>query len=78
MLVHVSITPKAIWYIESHLDDELSLDAIADAAGVSRFHLSRAFAASTGGSLDAARDALIQQLSTAGVAGELQYAGCNA
>jgi AraC family transcriptional regulator len=47
----VSVTPKAIWYIESHLNSELSLDTIAEVAGVSRFHLSRAFAASTGSSL---------------------------
>jgi AraC family transcriptional regulator len=47
----VSVTPKAVWHIESHLDSDLSLDAIADAAGVSRFHLSRAFATSTGSSL---------------------------
>jgi len=51
MLVHVSVTSKAIWYIESHLNSELSLEAVAEAAGVSRFHLSRAFAASTGSSL---------------------------
>jgi AraC family transcriptional regulator len=49
----VGVTPKTIWYIESHLSDELSLDTIADAAGVSRFHLSRAFAATTGESLAA-------------------------
>jgi AraC family transcriptional regulator len=49
----VSVTPKAIWYIESHLADELSLDAVAEIAGVSRFHLSRAFAASIGTSLGA-------------------------
>lgn len=49
----VSVTPKAIWYIESHLSEELTLEKIADAAGVSRFHLSRAFAASTGGSIAA-------------------------
>jgi AraC family transcriptional regulator len=47
----VSVTPKAIWYVESHLNSELSLEAVAEAAGVSRFHLSRAFAASTGSSL---------------------------
>jgi AraC family transcriptional regulator len=47
----VSVTPKALWYIESHLNSELSLDAIADAAGVSRFHLSRAFAETTGSSI---------------------------
>ncbi len=51
MLVNVSVTSKALWYIESHLNQELPLDAIADAAGVSKFHLSRAFAASVGGSL---------------------------
>lgn len=44
----MSVTAKALWYIESHLSTELSLDGIAEAAGVSRFHLSRAFAASTG------------------------------
>jgi len=47
----VSVTPKAIWYIESHLNSELSLDTIAEAAGASRFHLSRAFASTTGSSL---------------------------
>jgi AraC family transcriptional regulator len=47
----VSVTAKAVWYIESHLNSELSLEAIAEVAGVSRFHLSRAFAASTGSSL---------------------------
>jgi AraC family transcriptional regulator len=44
----VSITSKALWYIESHLNTGLSLEAVADSVGVSRFHLSRAFAASTG------------------------------
>jgi AraC family transcriptional regulator len=34
---------KALWYVESHLSSELSLDEIADHAGVSRFHLARAF-----------------------------------
>ena len=47
----MSVTHKALWYIESHLSVELSLEAIAEAAGVSRFHLSRAFASSTGRSL---------------------------
>lgn len=42
---------KAIWYIESHLDEQDGLEAIADACGVSRFHLVRAFAAATGQSL---------------------------
>lgn len=39
---------KALWYIESHLARRLSLDEISDTAGVSRFHLVRAFAAATG------------------------------
>src|SRR6201989_1266168 len=39
---------KALWYIESHLGRALTLDEIADVAGVSRFHMVRAFAAATG------------------------------
>jgi AraC family transcriptional regulator len=39
---------KALWYIESHLAEPLTLDEIADVAGISRFHLVRAFAATTG------------------------------
>ncbi|MGJ4994110.1 GyrI-like domain-containing protein [Bradyrhizobium sp. HKCCYLS3077] len=39
---------KALWYIESHLTAPLSLDDIARMAGVSRFHIVRAFAAATG------------------------------
>jgi AraC family transcriptional regulator len=39
---------KALWYIESHLAGELTLDEIAGVAGISRFHMVRAFAAATG------------------------------
>jgi len=39
---------KALWYIESHLGDALTLDEIAAIGGVSRFHMVRAFAAATG------------------------------
>jgi AraC family transcriptional regulator len=39
---------KALWFIESHLSAPLALDDIADVAGVSRFHIVRAFAAATG------------------------------
>jgi AraC family transcriptional regulator len=39
---------KALWYIESHLAEELTLDQIAGVAGVSRFHMVRAFVAATG------------------------------
>jgi AraC family transcriptional regulator len=34
---------KALWFIESHFERALMLDEIAQAACVSRFHLSRAF-----------------------------------
>lgn len=44
----MSVTTKALWYIESHLSGDLSLDAIADVVGVSRFHLSRAFGITVG------------------------------
>jgi AraC family transcriptional regulator len=39
---------KALWFIESHLAEPLSLDDIAGVAGISRFHMVRAFAAATG------------------------------
>jgi AraC family transcriptional regulator len=39
---------KALWFIESHLADALSLDEIAGIGGISRFHMVRAFAAATG------------------------------
>ncbi len=39
---------KALWFIESHLGEALTLDEIANVAGISRFHLVRAFAAATG------------------------------
>ena len=39
---------KALWFIESHLADALTLDEVAAIAGISRFHLVRAFAAATG------------------------------
>ncbi len=39
---------KALWFIESHLADELTLEEIAGVAGVSRFHMVRSFAAATG------------------------------
>ena len=39
---------KALWFIESHLAGELTLEEIACIAGISRFHMVRAFAAATG------------------------------
>ena len=42
---------KALWFIESHFREEIDLQAIADAAGVSRYHLSRVFGLATGWSI---------------------------
>ena len=42
---------KALWYVESHFSRELTLEEIADLAGVSRHHVSRAFGAATGRSI---------------------------
>ncbi|MGY4630227.1 GyrI-like domain-containing protein [Bradyrhizobium sp. USDA 4486] len=39
---------RALWYIESHLAEPMTLDDIAAISGVSRFHIVRAFAAATG------------------------------
>src|SRR3981189_1795768 len=39
---------KALWFIESHLADALTLDEIAGVGGTSRFHMVRAFGAATG------------------------------
>ncbi len=39
---------KALWFIETNLSGELSLPEIASFAGISRFHLLRAFGAATG------------------------------
>ena len=39
---------KALWYIESHLAEPLTLDEIAAIDGISRFHMVRAFASATG------------------------------
>lgn len=39
---------KALWFIESHSDEPITLDDVASAAGVSRYHLVRAFTTLTG------------------------------
>ena len=44
----MTLVNKALWYIETHIREPFSLDSVADHVGVSRFHLSRAFSASTG------------------------------
>jgi AraC family transcriptional regulator len=45
------LVEKVLWLVESRLDRDTSLGEIADAAGVSRFHLSRTFGAVTGHSV---------------------------
>ncbi|CAN5607534.1 AraC family transcriptional regulator [soil metagenome] len=42
---------KALWFIESHYAQDINLDDIAKIAGVSRFHLSRAFPLAMGSSI---------------------------
>ena len=42
---------RAIWFIEAYFRDRIGVTEIAEAAGVSRFHLSRLFAETTGLSL---------------------------
>lgn len=47
----MNATEKALWFIESHFASEITLDDIANAGGVSRFHVTRAFNAATGRSI---------------------------
>ncbi|HEY6251369.1 MAG TPA: AraC family transcriptional regulator, partial [Candidatus Angelobacter sp.] len=42
---------KALWFIESHFAGEITLDDLAKAGGVSRFHMTRAFGEATGRSI---------------------------
>jgi AraC family transcriptional regulator len=39
---------KALWFVESHFASDISLDEVAAIGGVSRYHMTRAFAAATG------------------------------
>ncbi|MEX2694497.1 GyrI-like domain-containing protein [Rhizobium mongolense] len=47
----MSAIGRAIWFIESHSASDISLDDISDAAGLSRYHLSRVFGLVTGHSI---------------------------
>jgi AraC family transcriptional regulator len=42
---------KALWFVESHFSGEMTLEDIANVAGVSRYHLTRAFGEATGYSI---------------------------
>lgn len=45
------IAEKVISYIEAHLDEDLSLERIADALHYSKFYLARTFAEQTGSTI---------------------------
>ena len=53
MLMDTVVDPiaKAIWFIEFRSGDTIDLDAIAESAGLSRYHLTRAFCEVTGQSI---------------------------
>lgn len=57
---------KAVWYIESHYREAMTLDVLAAVAGVSRFHLSRAFGYAVG--VPITRYLRLRRLSLAAVA----------
>ncbi len=42
---------KALWFIENHFAEEITLEDIANIGGVSRYHMSRAFGIATGHSV---------------------------
>jgi AraC family transcriptional regulator len=42
---------KALWFIESHFAQEITLEEIANVGGVSRYHMSRVFGIATGHSI---------------------------
>lgn len=44
---------KAIWFIESHFAEDVTLDAVARVCGLSRFQMSRLFSHATGKSVSA-------------------------
>jgi AraC family transcriptional regulator len=47
----MSAVGRAIWFIESHFESDISLEEISQAAGLSRYHLSRIFGLVTGQSI---------------------------
>jgi AraC family transcriptional regulator len=44
-------TERALWFVESHLPEAITLDDVAERSGVSRFHVTRAFGVATGRSV---------------------------
>lgn len=48
---HDNPIDRALWFIESHFAGEMTLEEVARVAGVSRFHMTRAFGVATGRSI---------------------------
>jgi AraC family transcriptional regulator len=44
----MSVADETLWYLEGHLSGDLSVESVAAAVGVSRFHATRAFALAIG------------------------------
>src|SRR4051794_40020644 len=44
----MNLVAKALWFIESHFNQDVTLDEVSGAAGVSRYHMSRVFGLATG------------------------------
>lgn len=64
------VAMEILWYVEGHLTGDVSLDTVADAVGISRFHASRAFALATGRSVsDYARARRLSEAARALAAG---------
>lgn len=57
---------KAIWYIENHFREDISLDTLATIAGVSKYHLSRMFCYAVGKPIS--RYLRLRRLSNAAIA----------
>lgn len=48
MRIMESVVGRALSFIETHFGDELTLERVADVAGVGKYHLTRAFGTATG------------------------------
>jgi len=67
---------RALWYVESHFAGDIGLEEVAASAGLSRFHLTRSFAALTGMTVMAyARGRRLTEAARALAAGEASVAG---
>lgn len=68
----MSLANKVLWIIERNLNRDLTLGAIAEAAGVSRYHLAHAFGTATGRSvMEYARGRRLSEAARALAAGAL-------